>query len=833
MLFRLVLVLWLMSFFAGHGWAAPPAATLAVPSWQALGPFPISPREVNGDPLERYGLSQPVRPDKTHVFHSVFPDQGEVRWFDVDADGPNIRFRYEQIDWQRFASNPGFRSVRGLTYLYGELTAPERTVALVHSQRLSTFWINETKYLGEPYYANFPVPVVLEKGLNRVLLRVGGKIGVQTKFAVTPTQAPALFVGDDTLPDLNRDQPNAEELLATTVLNPQETWLRGATLHFPATEWFEEQTVRLPDLPPFGVHKSPVQLRRTLRKPAASLQSISQPVWVLNHQGERLAEHQLTLRVLSRREAQQQTFRSAMDHSVQYYGLRFPAAYQEEQPYGLIVSLHGAGVEALHLAADYSPKDWAFVVTPTNRRRFGFDWQDWGREDALEVIAEVRRRFQIDPNRIYLAGASMGGQGTWHIGLHHPSLFAALAPQAGWTNFRTYTPAVFWESEAFTPPRFRGLQTQLRASTDNPFFVPNAQHLPTVITQGGLDRTVPPFHARIYRSLLAQRNHKVLYRELPDKEHWWNEPRVNGVGADAVDNPEIINFLKKQQREPLPKEVQFRLVDLSLNHEFYWLTVLQQERPWELTTGTATVAANRVTLETQNVRQIQLRLPPALIPSSSATVTWNGVSHPVTLEKSRVVTLGEAPQGVSKTPTRYGPLKGAFLAPFVLVYGTQGTPEETARLMRSARALAHLYWRRANASPQIYADTDLPDALEQSHNLILLGSPARNRVTRRVMQNFPITITPDPTSESVLFGERRLRGELGLALVYPNPAAPQRLVGIFAGTSVELGAQALTFQPLYSGSSTPDYVIFDETVSQYGWGGVIEAGLFDSQWQLP
>ena len=26
----------------------------------------------------------------------------------------------------------------------------------------------------------------------------------------------------------------------------------------------------------------------------------------------------------------------------------------------------------------YQPKDWAYVAAPTNRRRYGFYWQDWG-----------------------------------------------------------------------------------------------------------------------------------------------------------------------------------------------------------------------------------------------------------------------------------------------------------------------------------------------------------------------------------------------------------------------------------------------------------------------
>jgi len=51
--------------------------------------------------------------------------------------------------------------------------------------------------------------------------------------------------------------------------------------------------------------------------------------------------------------------------------------------------------------------------------------------DVLDVVAEVRRLFPIDPRRIYLAGNSMGGEGTWHLAQRHPRLWAAVAPGAG------------------------------------------------------------------------------------------------------------------------------------------------------------------------------------------------------------------------------------------------------------------------------------------------------------------------------------------------------------------------------------------------------------------
>jgi predicted peptidase len=40
--------------------------------------------------------------------------------------------------------------------------------------------------------------------------------------------------------------------------------------------------------------------------------------------------------------------------------------------------------------------------------------------DVFEAITAVRRRYNIDPTRILLRRFSMGGEGAWHIALHHP-----------------------------------------------------------------------------------------------------------------------------------------------------------------------------------------------------------------------------------------------------------------------------------------------------------------------------------------------------------------------------------------------------------------------------
>src|SRR5436309_3379620 len=49
----------------------------------------------------------------------------------------------------------------------------------------------------------------------------------------------------------------------------------------------------------------------------------------------------------------------------------------------------------------------------------------------LALLDEVTAAYAVDRTRIYLTGFSMGGYGTWKLGLAYPEKFAAIAPVCG------------------------------------------------------------------------------------------------------------------------------------------------------------------------------------------------------------------------------------------------------------------------------------------------------------------------------------------------------------------------------------------------------------------
>ena len=300
---------------------------------------------------------------------------------------------------------------------------------------------------GDPYAHGYVrLPFQLHKGPNTFLFQAsrGHKITARLR---TPAAPAVLNPGDVTAPDLLGDAPvNAEASIV--VINASQRWTDGLEI---VSEVPGGQPVRtsVASLPPVSVRK--VGFRITGPAP----REIRELVVKLRLQGhasspaESLDTTTLTLRVRKPEQARKRTFRSTIDGSVQYYGLvPAPAQHvntgeQSKAPRrpGLVLTLHGAGVEGIGQAEAYAGKPGLHIVAPTNRRPYGFDWEDWGRLDALEVLERAQEDLQTDPRRTYLTGHSMGGHGTWHLGVTFPDRFAVVAPSAGWISMWSYAGA--------------------------------------------------------------------------------------------------------------------------------------------------------------------------------------------------------------------------------------------------------------------------------------------------------------------------------------------------------------------------------------------------------
>jgi hypothetical protein len=117
----------------------------------------------------------------------------------------------------------------------------------------------------------------------------------------------------------------------------------------------------------------------------------------------------------------------------------------------------------------------------------------------------------------------------------------------------------------------------------------------------------------------------------------------------------------------------------------------------------------------------------------------------------------------------------------------------------------------------------------ENFNLILFGGPEENSVTAKLNRRLPIRIE----GQKIILGKKEVSGNgIAAKFIYPNPFNPERFVCVHEGVGLDGLKLSTFFTALYSGAGLPDFIIFDEKVKSRGWGGVICAGFFDSDWEL-
>ena len=140
---------------------------------------------------------------------------------------------------------------------------------------------------------------------------------------------------------------------------------------------------------------------------------------------------------------------AALDGSVQPYAVTLPDNYDPDKPARLYVWLHGrqnntTESEFIFAQQNFRPGnppvvDVGQIQVDLFGRINGLGWHFGGEADVFEGIAAMQRRFKIDDKRIILRGFSQGGEGAWHIALHHPDRFAAAEIGAGTWSRRAQT----------------------------------------------------------------------------------------------------------------------------------------------------------------------------------------------------------------------------------------------------------------------------------------------------------------------------------------------------------------------------------------------------------
>jgi len=121
------------------------------------------------------------------------------------------------------------------------------------------------------------------------------------------------------------------------------------------------------------------------------------------------------------------------------YLLFLPEDYEKKQQrWPMILFLHGVGERGsdLNLVKKHGPpkiienrKDFPFIVVSPQCPQG--QWWTEKVEVLINLLDDIINRYNVDTERVYLTGLSMGGYGTWTLAAAHPERFAAIAPICG------------------------------------------------------------------------------------------------------------------------------------------------------------------------------------------------------------------------------------------------------------------------------------------------------------------------------------------------------------------------------------------------------------------
>lgn len=798
-------------------------------------------------------VDNPVRARRSPVHVDAIEAEIVAGTWKPPSEGDSVRMsKGEMREWKKLAANKDgwFEGdALGGGYAYVRHDSDAVRVMMLEAMGHTMVYVNGEPRAGDPYSNGaMNIPILLRKGRNDLLFLVGrGRLHVELK------SPPAdLFIDsrDATLPDVGAVLAESAPA-AVCVVNATTREMNHVQVY--AVSENRSEVSRGFTMPPLSAQKAALNISRQhfadgkLIVFATALRSREESARVSRPTAE------FELRSRESNQSHRRTFISDIDGSVQYYAVQ----PQTTQPPGsgesaLVLSLHGASVEATSQADAYAPKSWCHVVCPTNRRPFGFDWEDWGRLDAMEVLEIAQRTFNIDPTRVYLAGHSMGGHGTWSIGATFPDRFAALGPSAGWEGFASYGGGVKYEDETGV----RGILRRAAASSDTLGLVRNYANQGVYILHGDADDNVPVSQARTMFDALKKFHGDVVKHEQPGAGHWWDDGDEPGAGC--LDWPPMFDFFARHRLPPdgEVRDVEFVTVNPGVSARFRWATIESQMRAMRPSRVKLrwNPGGRRFVGETENVRRLSLSVAHAAgdkpvgievdgcriddIPlpkgervlhlrrgdSPAPTTAPTTATSQQAAAKWRVI---EAEPPTMKNPLRGGPFKLAFNHRFMLVYGTRGNEEENAWALAKARFDAETWRYRANGDVDVIPDTAFDAAREKDRGVVIYGNAETNAAWAVLLGKSPVRVD----RAGVTIGERRMEGDdLACLFLRPRHDSDVACVAVIGGTGIR-GMRLTDRIPIFiSGVALPDCTIFGPEFLRDGDKGIRAAGFFGEDW---
>ncbi len=529
-------------------------------------------------------------------------------------------------------------------------------------------------------------------------------------------------------------------------------------------------------------------------------------------------------------------YRSEIDGAVLPYGVTLPENYDPSKPTRLYVWLHGRQNNTTEAEFIYgflnrrgatNVADQGQIQLDCFGRINGAGWHWAGEMDVFESIAAVKKRFNIDDKRVMIRGFSQGGEGAWHISLHHPDRFAAAEIGAG-TVSRT----------AQQRPDLKPYQlSTLRIWENISEWALNIYNLPLAGHDGENDP------GQLESSLRARAQlEKEGFPSQGDPDYLrsqgapglWMVSKATGHGTSPLVRQRLDAFLKEHgdKGQSSPDHIRFLTYTTRYNRD-YWVSLDGLEKHYERAEVDAqrtsdgasydikTKNLTRLVLhETEHAREITIDGQNLRVKAGPAiTLDRNG-------SKWKVAKNGRE-RGLHKTHALQGPIDDAFLDPFLMVRPT-GTPwskEVNDQALRTMARFDQLWGKFFRGHPFVKDDKDVTEADFAKYHMVLFGDPGSNKWIAKMNGKLPFKWT----KESVTLGGQTFPSKESFpALIYPNPLNPAKYVVLNTGLTIEdRGYNGDYGTPLWG-----DYAIV-KVKAGAAVPDLLTAGLFDENWELP
>ncbi len=241
------------------------------------------------------------------------------------------------------------------------------------------------------------------------------------------------------------------------------------------------------------------------------------------------------------------TTADGVEHS---FAVTIPEGYDASKRYQVRVQLHGgvmnrrsseppAGAGGIGALASDVPQ---IYLVP-----FAWDAAPWWSDDQLMnlrvALDTVKRRYNVDENRVVVSGVSDGGTGAYYVSMRDTTPYASFLPLNG-----------FW-----------GVLAVHDLDVDGPLFPGNMRNKPFFIVNGERDPLYPP--TLVEPAIAHYRKMGLTFDYHPQagaghNTQWW--PQVKS---------RFESFVGAHQRRPLPDVLTWETASAGTFNRAHWLVI--------------------------------------------------------------------------------------------------------------------------------------------------------------------------------------------------------------------------------------------------------------------